>query len=169
MIDIKFAISQIIGALAWMFLVFSYYRKNTNQILSFHVISTTLDALHYFLLCAYAGTFVCLFESIRDYGYFKSDKDDYIFILSIPIYVIIAIFTCTSFVDILPALASIIDGYTLTKDKKVVVFGAIIGYSCWVLYALAVKSYVGVLVDGMLVISNMYILCTDREMFKIKK
>lgn len=163
---INFWVVQLIGAISWLFLVISYYRKNTNKILSFHIISTTLDALHYFLLGAYPGTFVCLFESIRDYGYYKTDKDDYIFLGSIPVYIILAIFTCHSFIDILPVFSSVIDGFTLTKDKKVVVFGAIIGYSCWVIYAVAVKSYVGVIVDGILVLSNLSIFLFDKDLIR---
>ena len=168
MIKVNFWIIQLIGAISWLFLVISYYRKNTNKILSFHIISTVLDALHYFLLGAYSGTFVCLFESLRDYGYVKTDKDDYIFLGSIPVYVIMGIFTCHSFIDILPVFASIIDGYTLTKNKKTVVFGAIIAYSCWVIYAIAVKSYVGILVDGILVLSNLSIFLFDKDLIRGK-
>ncbi len=164
--NIVYIISQIFAACAWIVLVVSYYRKTTNKILSFHVVSTTLDCIHYILLGGYAGALVCMFETIRDYGYYKTDKDDYIFLGSIPIYVIIAIFTCHSFIDLLPVLASVIDGYTLTKDKKVVVFGAIIGYTCWVIYAIAIKSYVGMIVDGILVLSNLSIFLFDKSLFE---
>ena len=78
------------------------------------------------------------------------------------------IFTCHSFIDILPVFASIIDGYTLTKNKKTVVFGAIIAYSCWVIYAIAVKSYVGILVDGILVLSNLSIFLFDKDLIRGK-
>lgn len=165
---VNFWIIQLIGAISWVVLLISYYRKDTNRILSFHIVSTVLDSLHYFLLGAYTGTFVCLFESIRDYGYYKSDKDKYIFLASIPVYIIMAIFTCNTFVDILPVLSSVIDGYTLTKHKKIVVFGAVVAYSCWVIYAFAVKSYVGVIVDGILVLSNLSILFFDKDLLKEK-
>ena len=86
----KFWIAQLIGTIAWIVLLVSYYRKTTNKILSFHIVSTMLDAFHYFLLGAYAGSVICIFESIRDYGYYKSDQDNSIFIACIPLYVIIS-------------------------------------------------------------------------------
>lgn len=168
MIEVNFWVIQLIGALAWIVLVISYYRKDTNRILSFHIVSTILDTIHYLLLGAYAGAFICTFESIRDYGYYKTDKDDYIFLGSIPVYVIIALLTCNSVIDLLPVFSSVIDGYTLTKDKKAVVFGAIIAYTCWVIYAFVVKSYVGVIVDGILVLSNLSIFLFDKGLFKDK-
>ena len=166
MIKVNFWIIQLIGALAWIVLILSYYRKNTNKILSFHIISTILDSIHYFLLGAYTGSFICIFESIRDYGYYKTDKDDYIFLGSIPVYVIMGLLTCHSIIDILPVFSSVIDGYTLTKDKKTVVFGAIIAYTCWVIYAIYVKSYVGIVVDGILVLSNLSIFLFDKDLIR---
>ena len=56
----------------------------------------------------------------------------------------------------------------LAKDKKTIVFGAIIGYTCWVLYAIAVRSYVGIVVDGILVLSNLSIFLFDKGLFKNK-
>lgn len=168
MIKVNFWIIQLIGALAWIVLVLSYYRKTTNKILSFHIISTILDSIHYLLLGAYAGSAICIFESLRDYGYYKTDEDTLIFIGTIPFYFIIALLTCHSAVDLLPVLSSVIDGYTLTKSKKVVVLGAVIAYTCWVIYAVAVKSYVGIIVDGILVLSNLSILLFDKGLFKDK-
>ena len=89
---INFWIIQLIGALAWIVLVASYYRKTTNKILVFHIVSTLLDALHYFLLGAVSGSVICIFESLRDYGYYKTDEDNAIFIGTIPFYIVIALF-----------------------------------------------------------------------------
>ena len=68
----------------------------------------------------------------------------------------------------MPVLSSVVDGYALTKSKKVVIIGAVITYSCWFVYAIAVKSYVGIIVDGILVISNLSILIFDKGLFKDK-
>ena len=165
----KFWIAQLVGALAWVVLLVSYYRKTTNKILSFHIVSTLLDAFHYFLLGAYAGSVICIFETIRDYGYFKSDQDNSIFIATIPLYLIISFLTCVSFVDLLPVLSSVVDGYALTKSKKTVIIGAVITYTCWVIYAISVKSYIGILADGILVISNLSILLFDKDLLKGKE
>ena len=151
--DFKFILIQMIGILAWLFLVVSYYRKNTNKILVFQIIGTLLFCLHYFLLGAYSGLFICAFETIFDFGYYKTDKDKYIYIASIPIRIIGGLLTFEVFYDVLPIFASLIDGYSLTKRKKLLVFGAVISYTLWV-------------IDGIIVISNLCILLFNYNIFK---
>lgn len=166
--DLEFWIIQLIGIIAWLLIVLSYYRKNTNKILFFQIISTVLWCLHYFLLGAYSGLFICIFEVLRDSLYYKTDKDDYIFISSIPIYVLYGIFSYSGLIELLPIFSSTIDGFTLTKKKKIVVFGAIVSYTLWVIYDLAVKSYSGAFTDGIVVLSNISILLFDKGLFKDK-
>ena len=84
----EFIIVQFIGLLAWCILAVSYYRENTNKILVFHILASVLYAIHYYFLGAYSGFFITVFEIFRDYGYYKTDADKYIFLASIPIYII---------------------------------------------------------------------------------
>ena len=156
--DLYFIFIQILGFLAWILLVLSYYRKNTNKILVFQIISTILFCVHYFLLGAYSGLLICLFEVVRDYAYYKSDKDNYIFIGSVIVYVISSIITYTSLLDLFPYLASMIDGFFLTKKKKIVVFGAIVTYTLWFIYDMYALSYSGAITDAILIMSNLSIL-----------
>jgi hypothetical protein len=117
------------------------------------------------LLGAYSGLFICIFEVFRDSLYYKTDKDDIIFIVSVPIYILYGLITYSGLVELLPIFSSTIDGYTLTKKKKIVVFGAIVSYTIWVIYDLAVKSYSGALTDGIVVLSNLSILLFNKEIF----
>ena len=57
-----FLFVQGIDVVAWIILFISYYQKNTNKVLLFQLISTTLFIFHYWLLGAYNGSFICLFE-----------------------------------------------------------------------------------------------------------
>ena len=166
--NMNFWFIQLIGALAWVILVISYYRENTDKILVFHIIATILYCLHYYLLGAYMGQFICTFEIIRDFSYYKTDADKYIFVGSIPIYILLGIFTYTMPIDLLPIFSSFVDGYTLTKKKKIVVIGAIISYGLWIIYNIKVRSYAGVLTDGILAVSNLSILLFDKGLFKGK-
>ena len=159
---------QLIGIIAWLLIVFSYYRKDTNRILVFQIISTVLWCLHYYLLGAYSGLFICVFEVLRDSLYYKTDQDDFIFLGSVPIYIIYGILSYTTFLELLPIFSSTIDGFTLTKKKKVVVFGAIISYTLWVIYDLAVKSYSGAFTDGIVVLSNLSIFLFNKDLLKGK-
>lgn len=156
--NLYFLFIQFIDILAWILLIVSYYREDTNKILFLQILSTILFCLHYYLLGAYSGLFICLFEVIRDYAYYKTDLDKYIFIGSIPIYVLGGIYSYSALVDVFPIMASLIDGYTLTKSKNIVVIGAIISYTLWVIYDISVMSYSGAVTDGLVVLSNLFVL-----------
>lgn len=167
--NFEFILIQIIGIFAWLMLVLSYYRKDTNKILAFQIIGTFLYCVHYYLLGAYSGLFICFFEVVFDYLYYKTDKDKYIYIASIPIRILGGIFSFKIFMDILPILASLIDGYSLTKRKKLVVIGAIISYTLWVIYDISVLSISGAITDGIVVLSNLSILLFNFDIFKTGK
>ena len=162
----NFIFIQLIGLVAGLFLIFSYFRKDTNKVLSFHIISNSLDFFHYFLLHAYSGACIYLLEGIRDFLYYKTDKDKYIFIISAILYLSISFFQVRVWYDYLPILASLIDGYSLTLSKKYVTVGAVVSYSLWVIYNIFVLSYAGLVFDGIIVISNVFILITHINKYK---
>lgn len=166
---LEFIFIQVIGIVAWLMLVLSYYRKNTNKILAFQIIGTVLYCIHYYLLGAYSGLFICFFEVVFDFLYYKTDKDKYIYIISVPIRIMGGIFSFKVFLDILPILASLIDGYSLTKKKKIVVIGAVISYTLWVIYDIYVMSISGAITDGIVVLSNLSILLFEFDIFKTGK
>jgi len=168
-IIINFWLIQLIGLLAWLFLGISYYRKNTDRILAFQVIANVLFCLHYLLLGAYSGLVICSFELVRDYAYYKTDKDNYIFIGSVLVYIICSIITFTTILDVFPYFASTLDGFFLTKKKTVVVIGAIITYVLWCIYDLYVKSYSGAITDVIIIVSNLFILLFQIDIFKGKR
>ncbi len=151
---------QAIGFLAGTILILSYFRKSTNQVLSFHIISNILDFIHYLLLGGISGALVYLLEGTRDFLYYKTDKDKYIFIVSAIIYISIAFFEVRIWIDFLPIFASLVDGYTLTLEKKYVTIGACISYTAWVIYNIHVGSIAGLVIDSIIAISNMIILIT---------
>lgn len=167
--SVEFILIQILGFVAWILLAVSYYRKNTNKILVFQIIGTLLYALHYYLLGAYSGMFICLFEVLRDFSYYKTDWDKYIFMGSIPIYLTYGILNYTNIISTFPIVASIVDGFSLTGKKKVVIIGAIIEYVLWVIYDIIVMSYSGAITDGIVAISNISILLFDKSLFKEEK
>ena len=139
--DFKFIFIQILGIIAWVFLILSYHRKNTNKIIIFQIVGNILYCIHYLLLGAYGGLFICFFEIIFDYGYYKTTKDDLIYLISIPVRILGGLISLISLIDILPIIASLIDGYSLTKKKRFVVIGAIISYSIWFISDFRVLPY----------------------------
>lgn len=167
--DWWFIFVQFIGIIAWITLGLSYYRKDTDKILVFQIIGTVLYCIHYGLLGAWSGLFICACETLFDFGYYKTDKDKYIYMASVPIRIIGGLIGFTSIVDILPICASLVDGYSLTKKKKIVVIGAVISYTLWVIYDICVMSYSGAITDGMIVLSNLSILLFGYNVFNIKE
>ena len=165
--DLYFYFIQLIGFIAWILLALSYYRKDTNHILVFQIISTILFCFHYFLLGAYSGLLICVYEVVRDYSYYRTDLDDYIFLGSILVYGISAYLTFTTVLDVFPYIASLIDGYFLTKKRNTVVLGAIVTYTLWFIYDLYAKSYSGAITDAIIILSNIYILVFRKDDKKI--
>ena len=68
-----FIFAQIIGLISWGLLVYSYYKKNIDDILLIQVIGGIFEIIHYFLLGAFSGLVVVILELIRDYSYYKTD------------------------------------------------------------------------------------------------
>lgn len=159
MVYYSFLFIQGIDIIALIILLISYYQKNTNKVILFQIFSTFLFVLHYWLLGAYSGCFICLFEIFRDYLYYRTDKDKYIFLLSVPFHGILAYFSYHTWYDFLPILSSLIDGYSLTfSHKKIVVIGGFFSYFLWIIYDFFVGSYTGMITDSLIVISNACIL-----------
>lgn len=164
-----FVLAQIFGFLAWLCLLISYYRKNTNKILFLHIFSIVFYLLNYLLLGAWSGLFIIVLELLRDSLYYKTDKDNLIFLITIPFYILLSIFAWGDYIEIIPIIASVLEGFTLTKKKNIVVPGAIIVYAMWIVYDLNVASYSGVLTDILIVFSNIGILINIIKGFKETK
>ena len=158
--------AQVLGVISWIIFLLSYYSKRINKVLFMQIVASILDCLCYALLGAWTGLLISVFELIKGFGYYKTDKDKYIFIFTIPIYIIIGLVSERTIFTIIPIAASLIDGYSLTKRKKLLVFGAVISYTLWVIYDICVMSISGAITDGIIVISNLCILLFNYNIFK---
>lgn len=161
--NMYFIFIQFLGFIGWLLLVFSYWKKDINKLLYLHLISGIFYALHYFLLDAWAGLCVILIELARDYLYYRTDSDIYIFLGSIPLYIVALIFNFTGIITFLPIIASIVDGLGLAIKKKTAVIGALISSSLWLIYDFNSKSYIGIITCLIFMISNIFVLVKDRD------
>lgn len=153
-----FILAQTCGIIAWLLMLLSYYRKNTTKILIIQVFSIIFYLLNYLFLGAWTGLYILILELIRDYLYYKTDEDNLIFVSTIPIYIILFIMSLNDCVEMIPIAASLFEGFTLTKKKNIVVPGALIVYSMWIIYDFNVQAYSGALTDGLIIFSNLIIL-----------
>jgi len=163
-----FIFIQVIGFIAWLFLLFSYYRKKSNNIIIFQIIGNILFMLHYYLLNAFSGLLLCLCDFVFDTGYVKVNNKLLVYLISIPIRVICGFMFYSSIIDVLPIVASLIEGYSLTCNKKIIVIGGIITYILWFMYDVLVISLSGAISDMIIIVSNIIILINIFKKKEIK-
>ncbi len=156
--SIIYYIGQLCAIIAWILLLISYHAKRENKVILYQIMSSILYIVNYFCIGALTGFWISLFELIKSIGYYKTDKDKYIFLYSMPIYLIIIYFTGFNILTIFAVLGSLVDGYVLLKDKKTMVIGGIISYSLWTVYDLFFLDFAGAISDIFVVISNITII-----------
>lgn len=161
--------AQVLGIISWVIFLFSYHCKKVNKVLLMQLISSLLDCICYALLNAWSGLLISVFELLKGFGYYKTDKDRYIFILTIPIYLLIAIVSNDGLLCFIPIFASLIDSYTIIISEKAAVVGGIFSNLLWVIYDLVILDYAGVLSDLTLVISNLSIILYGYKKFLNRK
>lgn len=151
-------LAQIAGIISWLLLIYSYYRDDIDELLLVQIIASVFDCLSYLLLGAFSGLFVCVLELLKGIGYYKTDKDNLIFLISLPMYCIMMFFAYDSWISLLPIVGSIIDGFSLTKNKHIATIGCIIANLLWVIYDITIGAYTVALTDSIIIISNISIL-----------
>lgn len=154
---------QSLGLIGWLFLLTSYWHKDLNKILIFHLISGIFYIFHYFFIGAIEGIFIVVLEVIRDYSYYKTSLDKSIFFGTIPIYLIFTFFTYDGLISLFPTIASLIDGYSLAINRNVAVIGAIISEILWLIYDAIVGSYIGIITGLIMIISNIIVIITSKK------
>lgn len=160
---VNIMLAQVLGLIAWLLLVYSYWREDIDRLLYYQVLSCIFYALHYYLLGAVSGLVVVVFELVRDMSYYKTDKDKYLFLGSIPIYILLGIFTYDGVLSLFSPIASAIDGFFLTFKKKYAVLGSFFTYILWIIYDLYCGSYISVVTELIIVISNILVLIKEKD------
>lgn len=158
-------LAQLFGALGWIFLLVSYWKSGSKKLLYFQLIACIFFAINYWFLGAIAGMIIVTFEIIRDYLYIKVDNPMKIFYLTIPFYILIAIFTNDGFISLFSVIASLVDSYALTRKNSKVVALSIVTYSLWIIYDISYQSYSTVVAELFLIISNLIVLSKYKEAY----
>lgn len=151
-------IAQIFSVISWFLLLYSYYKKEIKELIMLQILVSVMDILCYIFLGAISGIVVASFELIQGIAFYKTDKAKNIFLLTIPIYIIYALFTYHTPIALLPIIATFIDNLSLTRGKTFALVGGILAQISWAIYDISVLSYVGALTDMVIVFSNLSIL-----------
>ena len=155
-----FILAQIFAILGWLFLLYSYYKDDIQKLLRIQILAAIFDTLSYLLLGADAGLLICGFELAKTILYYKTDKDNIIFLATLPIYGLIAWYSCQDegLIALLPVIGSIIDGFVLTRNKTIATIGSIVASILWIIYDILILAYSAAFTDSVLVFSNIFVL-----------
>ena len=158
--DVAFILAQIFAFLGWLFLVYSYYKDDIQKLLRIQILAAIFDTLSYLLLGAQSGALICGFELVKAILYYKTDKDSLIFLVTLPVYALIAWDSCgeEGLIALLPVIGSVIDGFVLTKNKTIATIGSIVSSILWIIYDIVLLAYSAAFTDSVLVVSNLFVL-----------
>ena len=155
---------QLIGLLGFCILVLSFYKKETVTILTYQITSNFAYTVHYFLLGGLSGAFCSLIGIIRNIVLIKFNNKKIIIPIFVLLYLLVTIIFYENIYSIFPMIAN--STYLIciiSKKKKQLLKGAIISSILWILYSLFVKSYVSIITESILIISNVI------QLIKIKR
>lgn len=161
----KFLYIQLLGVLAWLLDISSYWFKTKKILLILQILADLFFTYHYYLLGAKVGFVICLISSVRELCFYLINSKKgcmLLFKVLLYIYIVIGFNTSNSIIDLLPVLAEITYSYTLMSSSNDIVFGGIIDSIYWIIYGMVCHSYAGVITDIIVVVSNSLILFRRR-------
>lgn len=154
---------QFFGLVGFLLLLISYWRENINKILVIQLFSGLFYIVHYYCLGAYSALLVLSLELVRDFLYYKTNLDRYIFFGTIPFYLAFSYFSFSGIFSLFPIFSSIIDGYGLSIRKDTAVVGAMISEFLWLIYDAVCGSYVGIVSGVILLLSEFLVFWKERK------
>lgn len=144
---------QAIGAIGYSTLAFSYFKKEKKQILFIQIIAYIFFTIHYYLLNGITGA-ICnligLFALITIYFFEKYKLKNKLLISMFFMFLllIINIMAFQNAFSIFPMIASIIVIISFLEDSEKIIRGiGVISAVCWLIYAIAYKSYIAIVFE----------------------
>ena len=155
----KFIIAQILGAIGYSLLAFSYFKKNKKEILFIQILAYIGFTTHYFLLDAKSGTMcniIGFIALILIYLLSSNEKKKKILVaILIPLLIIMSFLSYENIFSLFPVFACLITFNSfLSKDENKIRFVGIISAVCWLIYAIIHVSYSAIIFEIITVIST---------------
>ncbi|MBR1413659.1 MAG: YgjV family protein [Bacilli bacterium] len=155
----KFIISQILGAIGYFLLAFSYFKKEKREILFIQIIAYIGFTTHYILLEAVTGTacnvlgFIAL---ILIYFFSKDEKKKKILVLIlIPLLILMSFLSYENIFSLFPVIACLLTFNSfLSKEESKIRFIGIISAVCWLIYAIIHGSYSAIIFEVVTVVAT---------------
>ena len=149
----NFILIQFIGAIGYILLAFSYFKKEKIKILFLQIISYLMFSIHFYLLSGISGTICNLLGlvtllTIYLFEKYKWKNKNLVAMFLIAALVGINIITYQNIFSIFPMIASVIAIVSFLMNNENYIRGiGIIATSCWLVYAIAYKSYVSIIFE----------------------
>ena len=150
---LKLFIIQLIGAIAYGLLCFSYFKKEKKQMLFVQIISYIFFGLHYFLLSGITGAicnFIGFLALLVIYLFEKYHLRNklYVSFLFVFILIIANVMTFQNIYSIFPLIASVIATLSfLIDDENIIRKIGAVSAICWLIYAIVYKSYISIIFE----------------------
>ena len=155
----KFIISQILGAIGYSLLAYSFFKEKKNQILFIQIFAYIGFTTHYILLGAVTGTicnilgFIALISIYFLSG--KKKKKKILVLILLPLLVAMSFFSYENIFSIFPVVACLLTFNSfMSKDENKIRFIGIISAVCWLIYAIIYASYSAIIFEVVTVFST---------------
>ena len=164
----KFIISQILGAVGYSLLAYSFFKKKKKEILYIQIMAYIGFTTRYALLGALTGTICNVIGFIAlILIYFLSDDEEKkktLVLILIPLLVVMAFLSYENIFSLFPVVACLITFNSfLSKDENKIRFIGIISAALWLIYAIIYKSYSAIIFEVITVISTTIAYIKNRK------
>lgn len=165
----KFIIAQILGAVGYSLLAYSFFKKSKKEILTIQIFGYIGFTTHYLLLEALTGT-VCNvigFAALILIYMFSDDihKKKILVAILIPLLIVMSYLSYENIYSLFPVFGCLITFITfLSKDENKIRFVGIISASCWLVYAIIHVSYSAIIFEAVTVIATIIAYIKNRNL-----
>ncbi len=167
----EFIISQILGAIGYGLLSYSFFKKKKKEILFIQILAYIGFTTHYILLHALTGTICNILgfaALILIYLLGNNKKKKKILVLFlIPILIVMSFFSYENIYSIFPVIGCLISFIAfLSDDTNLIRLAGIISASCWLIYATVFKSYSAIIFESITVILTTIAFIKNKKRIK---
>ena len=163
--NMNFWFIQAIGAVALIFVFFSWNAKTRKSILVLQSINIVFFIAHYLLLSAFIGAVMCLIVLGRNIVLYLKDKGKkwashpaWFYALTLVAVGVLAV-AWTGWISALPVIGVSIGMYGMWHDRPADIrFYMLISAIIWIPYTIAVQSYSGLLNQAVATIAILIVM-----------
>ena len=169
-----YVVSQIFALLSLLLNLYAIQRKKKAQILNYNVVAAVCGTLHYLFLGAWPGVASKAVGTARNsvaaYEAHRGRVSRIWPAIFVSFYIISGIITYSSFISILPIIASVIYAIVIYVGSATNIrYAAMISSSLWLLYNVFVFSIVGIFSETIFIIDALIAIYRYRKHRKSRR